>query len=259
MAVHSGGQSVCAFDASAYWRRRLRDDPSLTGVGTRPFGATYQRYLYRLKEAAIGRILRAGKVSLDGASVLNVGCGVGYFEPVFARYGASRVVGVDVAGSCIERLAARCPQFVYRVMDIGERLGDVDGGERFDLVTAIDVLYHIVDDGRFDRAMKNICRLCKPDGAILFTESPLGSADHSVPHVRHRRIGCYDRILARLGMRVAARTPMYHFFDRCGAWTRWLARWPNVAFGLMYAVDRSIASQGWRRDANYCALAVRDG
>lgn len=250
-------QSVTQFDAAAYWNRRLTDDPSLTGVGTRPFGATYQRYLYKLKEHAIKRVLRQHRINLSGADVLNVGCGIGYFEPFFAQMNAKRIVGIDVARSSIERLRETQPQFEYATVDISRPLATPLSEQRFDCVTAIDVLYHIIDDHRFALAMENVCRLCCKNGVILFTESPLASTTDQSQHVRHRDPQSIDKTLSQYGFRVAHRTPMYHFFDRQSKWAYRLARYPNVSFPLLYAADRLLAERGWRRDANYCALAVR--
>jgi len=249
--------STVEFNASEYWRDRLASDPSLTGVGTRPFGAAYQRYLYRLKEAAIHRVLRIGRASVAGAKVLNVGCGVGYFELFFDRLGAARVTGVDVAASSIERLRRRHPQYEYHVADVGLPLWAPLVGRSFDLVTAIDVLYHIVDDERFETAIANLCGLCDRGGLLLFTESPRATVGDALPHVRHRSPERYRAMLADHGMRIVARTPMYHFFDRPIRGMSLLAMYPNVSFPLMYAVDRTLARWGFNRGANYCAIAMR--
>lgn len=245
------------FNASDYWRDRLANDPSLTGVGTRPFGATYQRYLYRLKEAAIRRVLCAGRANVAGASVLNVGCGVGYFEPFFDRLGASSVTGVDVAASSIERLRACRPRYDYHVADVGLPLSAPLVGRSFDLITAIDVLYHVVDDARFETAIENLCRLCGDGGMLLFTESPQATVGDALPHVRHRSPEQYHAMLAEHGLRMIARTPMYHFFDRPIRGINLLANYPNVSFPLVYAVDRIIARCGFIPSANYCAIAMR--
>lgn len=258
--MSQAASSTVEFNASDYWRDRLASDPSLTGVGTRPFGAAYQRFLYRLKEAAIRRVLRNGRATVAGASVLNVGCGVGYFEPFFDRMGAARIAGVDVAASSIERLRKRHPRYEYQVADVGLPLSAPLIGRSFDLVTAIDVLYHVVDDARFETAIENLCRLCGCGGMLLFTESPQATVrangDDS-PHVRHRNPEQYRALFADHGLRIVAQTPMYHFFDRPIRGMNLLAKYPNVSFPLMYAVDRTIARWGFSRSANYCALAVR--
>src|SRR6185295_4104446 len=90
-AESSSVEAETVFNASNYWVDRLQKLTALEATGTRPFGLCYQRYLYRLKEAAIERVLRPWRTRLRGARALNVGCGWGYFEPLLADFGAGKI------------------------------------------------------------------------------------------------------------------------------------------------------------------------
>ncbi len=257
-----------SFDAHAYWSGRLVEGRPMEAVGTRPFGENYQRYLYRLKEAAIRRVLRmadrrrprgAGAALLHGAHVLNVGCGWGYFEPVFDRLGAASVTGIDFVDAVVERLRRQRPRYEYLAADITDPLPDALSGRTFDVVSAIDVLYHVVDDARFQVAVENLCQLCRPDGGLLiWVDAPRRSYDPRHPHCRYRRWNDYDAVFERFGVSLHAATPMYHLFDTYSRRTEWLARYPTWTYPAMYAFDRGFARLGWRATANHCALAVRD-
>lgn len=245
------------FVPSTYWGGRLHERSPLEATGTRPFCARYQQYLYRLKEAAIMRVLRPVRARVRGASVLNVGCGWGYFEPFFARLGAAEVAGADFVASAIEQLKARRPEFEYHCADLTGELPESLRERRFDLVTALDVLYHIVDDAAFERALANLCTLCRPGGLFLWTDAPYRRNDPTQPHCRYRDLGAYRRVFERHGVEPMRSAPMYHLYDQYAWYSEGAARHPRVWYSLMYTFDRAMAPLGLRRSTNYCALGIR--
>lgn len=246
------------FDSRLFWTRRLAAQPSLTGTGTAPFGPAYQHWLYRLKEAAIRRLLRPYHDRLKTSAVLNVGCGRGYFEPFFARYGTSRVTGVDFIESAIAALRREHAEYEYMTADIARPLPETLDGRTFALVTAIDVLYHIVDESAFTSALTNLCRLSHSQGGMmLWTDAPYRVNDPAWPHCRYRSWADYDLVLSRFHIRRVACTPMYFLFDVYNRHSEFWARHPRWSYPLMYAVDRIVAARGWRTSTNYCVLAIR--
>jgi len=250
--------SAASFEARSYWAGRLGEDPELTATGTRPFGVEYQHWLYRLKEAAIGRLLRGQGVRVAGATVLNVGCGHGYFERLFARHGARHVVGADFVASAVEALRRRQGEFEYHTADITKPLPECLEGRTFDVVTAIDVLYHIVDDAAFERAVRNLCSLCRPNGGVLlWTDAPRRDYDERNPHCRYRDASAYADVFVEYGLVQRAATPMYSLFDVYHRWSEAFARRPRVWYPLMYGFDRLFARFGWRATTNYAAIATR--
>lgn len=251
--------STADFDAFQYWHERLKDGSSLEATGTRPFGEAYQRYLYRLKEGAILRVLRPWRDRLRGARVLNVGCGWGHFEPFFGRLGAAEVVGVDFVESAVSALQAARPEYAYHVGNIAEALPPALEGRAFDVVTAIDVLYHITDDAAFHAAVRRLCTLCEPQGGLLlWTDAPFRRNDQSQQHCRYRPRHAYQRVFSRSGVRWQSSTPMYHLFDVYRPWSEWAADHPRFVYPLMYGFDRLFARFGGRQDANCCCIAQRN-
>jgi 2-polyprenyl-3-methyl-5-hydroxy-6-metoxy-1,4-benzoquinol methylase len=97
---------------------------------------------------------------LRGKLVLDVGCGMGRFAEVAARWGA-RVVGVDLSDSCevaAENLAER--EFVALQADA---MNLPFAPETFDFIYSIGVLHHTPDcEGSFKRLPKYL----KPGGTI---------------------------------------------------------------------------------------------
>lgn len=103
---------------------------------------------------------------LHGLSVLDIGCGGGVFCEPLAQLGA-RVVGIDPAPNAIKVASGHARetgvQIDYRCTT-AEALAD--GGDRFDLVLAMEVIEHVADSDVF---VQHCAALVKPGGLILLS------------------------------------------------------------------------------------------
>ena len=79
-------------------------------------------------------------VQLEGARVLDVGCGVGMYTEQFRRF-SPHVVGVEVDWSVAATARSRIPGIV---LSPGEALPFADGS--FDVVFSHEVIEHVTDD-----------------------------------------------------------------------------------------------------------------
>lgn len=112
------------------------------------------------------------ELSLDGRSVLDYGCGDGSGVVWAARQGASRALGVDIAGVEFARR-----QTGERFPELAERCefrrisgpGDLTG-ERFDVVLSKNTFEHVVDPDAYVADMKS---LLADDGDLIIGFSPL--------------------------------------------------------------------------------------
>jgi SAM-dependent methyltransferase len=83
--------------------------------------------------------------NLEGRSVLDVGCNIGFFSFEAERRGATRVLGIDFDPERIREAT-----LLKSVLDssvefaVGDVLKD-PVGERFDLVLALNVIHHVTD------------------------------------------------------------------------------------------------------------------
>lgn len=84
---------------------------------------------------------------LSGKRALDVGCGAGLLCEPLARLGAT-VTGIDAAAQAVEVARAHALQ---SGLAISYRTGSVDTlhGERFDLVTSMEVIEHVTDPATF--------------------------------------------------------------------------------------------------------------
>nr|WP_232367496.1 class I SAM-dependent methyltransferase [Altererythrobacter lutimaris] len=82
---------------------------------------------------------RFGKVG----HLLELGCGEGAQSLVLAEV-CERLTGLDVSTRAIQRARARCPDAQFEV-GAGEDIEALFPGQRFDLITACEVLYYSAD------------------------------------------------------------------------------------------------------------------
>jgi SAM-dependent methyltransferase len=240
------------FDPARYWRDRLADHPGLTGTGTSMMPEAWQRWLYRSKERAYRELLAESGVAVRGRAVLDFGCGTGYFEDVWERAGAAAVAGVDIVPETIARLSQRHPARRYVCADLARDASPLDALGRFDVVTAIDVLYHVVDDAAAERVIAALLGALAPGGAFLFTDALVDERPDT--HVAFRSLAWWTDCLARHGARVVARQPVAVLHNRPSVFAR---KWPQLTGAAQYYADAVLRRIAARRANNWAVIARR--
>jgi SAM-dependent methyltransferase len=92
--------------------------------------------------------------------VLDTGHWINFFRQVYL---ANHVTGIEITDQMVAFLRERFPDCDIRCSDISEPLHI----EPVDVVSAIGVMFHIVDDRRWHSAIGNLSRVLKPDGVML--------------------------------------------------------------------------------------------
>jgi 2-polyprenyl-3-methyl-5-hydroxy-6-metoxy-1,4-benzoquinol methylase len=208
-AEHVDGQDQHHYEPKTYWEERLSRHGGLRGTGHISFSESYNQWLYKAKERALSSVL--GDFDLRGRKVLDVGCGTGYFARLYARRGA-RVSGVDIARSNIDRLRAS-QEGDFRMLDISEP--DTVPFDTFDVATAWDVLYHVVDDGAFRNALRFIATSIAPGGLFLASDRLAASTDACpAAHVKMRCLASYEAPMHELGFKLERVGFLYGLLNR---------------------------------------------
>lgn len=153
-------------------------------VGGRESAAAYSEWEYRVGRDIFQQHFPAAR--LDGARILDVGCGLGGKTVWYAESGARSVVGIDVdaAHTRQSRVFAAARGHSARIAIVqGDAMRLPFAPHSFDIVTANDSLEHFADPGA---ALAELARVLVPQGRLYlyFTpyRSPLGS--HLYDHVK---------------------------------------------------------------------------
>lgn len=104
-------------------------------------------------------------IQLEGADVLDVGCGAGIFLHALGKEGAGKLVGIEPCTAKVEYARRMMPLAAFHAMPY-EAVEMPDS--LFDLVCALDLIEHIYDPGHF---FAFVARVLRP-GGILFVKTP---------------------------------------------------------------------------------------
>ncbi len=143
-------------------------------------------------ESPAGKVRWARRVKMlsshlkPGMTVLELGCGTGYFTRELARSGAD-VVAIDVSPELLKiaRANTSAPNVQYQIqnayaLSYSERV--------FDSVVGSSVLHHL----EIKDALRDIYRVLKPGGTIYFTEpnmlNPQIAIQKNIPWIK-RKLG----------------------------------------------------------------------
>ncbi len=191
-------------ELDAYWEQRAVRYGDVHGG----LPAVCSYGMPRLYNAAIHvcqRIALSGSLeSWRGLDVLDVGCGIGRWSIEIAKRG-NRVLGVDVSPTMISlarrnsrRAGVECEFAVG-----GAAAFHVE--RRFDVVLAVTVLQHLMDDGEFRAAIRNLASHLKPAGQLVLLEvaptSLTNACDSTI--FRARSLATYRTALAEEGFVIA--------------------------------------------------------
>jgi len=193
------------FDPSAYWEQRLQAF-DLSVVGHSGLGLRYNRWLYRVRAFVFRRVLK--KIPLSPATrVLDVGTGTGFYIGEWQRAGMSDIVGSDLTSIAVERLSAEFPDVDLVRWDASTE--PPFPGASFDVISAFDVLFHIVDDAKYRSALENFVLLLRSGGHLLLSENLVhGDAVHG-KHQVSRPLADVEATLHDLGFEIVYRGPMF--------------------------------------------------
>lgn len=121
-----------------------------------------------IRDAACRHFRRDGRdrMMLSGLRALDIGCGAGLLTEPLARMGAS-VLGLDAAR---ENIMAAQNHAAQMHLDIDYRTGSAEAlaahGERFDLITSLEVIEHVADRTAFLQA---ITTMLAPGGLVILS------------------------------------------------------------------------------------------
>ncbi|UNK50332.1 bifunctional 2-polyprenyl-6-hydroxyphenol methylase/3-demethylubiquinol 3-O-methyltransferase UbiG [Lysobacter sp. S4-A87] len=219
------------------------------------FGALAQRWwdpqgpqkaLHALNPARLGYV--AQRAALQGARVLDVGCGAGLLSEAMAGEGA-QVTALDLAPELVK--VARLHgletgvKVDYRLQSVESLAAEMAG--QFEAITCMEMLEHVPDPGSIIRACTTLLR---PGGRLFLSTLNRTPAAFALAIVGAEYVA---RVLPR-------GTHQYRDFikpSELGAWLRDAGMQLEDVSGLMYEPWRNSARVIGRTDVNYLACALK--
>lgn len=236
------------YDAGSYWEKRFASDLTISQTGHAGFSARYNGYMYALKRLALERAIRRNGVVIKGRSVIDIGCGSGFFLDLYARKGAGHLAGIDITEKSVNAMRERYPAGSFFRMDASGSREPLD--RPFDIVNAFDVLYHIIDDAAFSQAVANI-GMWSDAGSWIFITDALDPSRSGAAHVRYRSRDAYLAELGRSGIEVVETAPVFNLMGRAAS--------PEIKNAVLKrAAARAIEMFAWAgyiADRIYCPPA----
>jgi 2-polyprenyl-3-methyl-5-hydroxy-6-metoxy-1,4-benzoquinol methylase len=143
-------------------------------------------YLGGIDQLARYSLLAGYVEALDGATILDVGCGVGLLRARLEHLDFERYVGIDPVAAAIERARERAEtRSEYLVADVFD-----PGLGEFDVVICNEVLYALPDPGR---QLDRIRDLLRPGGHVL-TSSIRHPGDVGLERLLRARFDVVDAV-----------------------------------------------------------------
>lgn len=152
------------YNAEAYWRDRFdRYGLALRGAGHEGLSeaanaAEYHRAAHIFLEACD----EAG-IDFRRASVLEIGCGTGFYTSVVHAAGAQTYTAMDITTAHFADLKRAFPQYTFVHGDITKD----PITSKYDVILMIDVLEHIVLEAQLESALTTLRGALAPGGSLI--------------------------------------------------------------------------------------------
>lgn len=244
------------YDPESYWSIRYQTI-DITKSGHIDLPAAYNVWLYRCKKDGLLKALDKAGFQLGGSSVMEVATGTGVYVELWKQQGVKRMSGIDISEAATDHMKQRFPDYHFSKRDVSEPGLESVVGNGFDLVTAIDVLYHVIEDEKFANALENLAQISKPGGLLVVHERFLQHRERSFKYIRWRTLETYVAALDRAGFDVLFRMPTFFFSVRPydfksplteqrmnQLWNKlllpFILRYPDATGRLIYWLDKSL-------------------
>jgi SAM-dependent methyltransferase len=196
------------FEPKTYWETRLANTIGMQGVGYSSLGQRYNEWLYKVRRNIFVRETELLPLNWMEANVLDVGSGTGFYVQLWQEIGVLSITGSDLTDVSVAHLRQKFPGKEFLRLDIGAPIANL-GGRTFNAISALDVLFHIVDDERYEAAIANIHAMLRPGGWFIFSDNLLHSSADRTIHQVSRSLEDVTSILTQVGFRIMRRRPMF--------------------------------------------------
>ncbi len=200
--------STETFNPDNFWQTRLSKVKGLEGVGYAKLGKAFNIWAYKVRRFAFLQILFPVAQKIPKSDVLDIGSGTGFYIDIWSRLGAQKITGLDITPIAVENLKNTFPESTFYQVDIGGNIDSIRSQlDQKDFISAMDVLFHIVDDQRFEQAVINISSLLKKGGYFVYSDNFVQAGTirtkHQVSHSKEYLFQLFDKA----GLEVVSHKP----------------------------------------------------
>lgn len=142
--------------------------------------------------------------------MLDVGLGSAFYVALYRELGISGVHGVDISPTAVERARSELPAYDFAVCDISAGLpADIDPETGFDWVSAMDMLYHLVEEELFFEGLRHCGRAVRPGGCLIISDNFPVRTTPTTAHQAFHSLEDYKRVLTPLGLQLVEVSPVF--------------------------------------------------
>jgi len=167
------------FNAATYWQER-HQKTDLSTVGYIGLGLPFNYWMYRVREKVFNRAVLLEKINFNQVKVLDVGSGSGFYIKEWQNLGVKNITASDFSSNALKQIKKTFHNIKTLKLDITAPAPNNLG--KFDIISAFDILYHIIDDKKYHQALKNTHKLLKPKGIFIFS----GNLPSKTRRARHQ-------------------------------------------------------------------------
>jgi 2-polyprenyl-3-methyl-5-hydroxy-6-metoxy-1,4-benzoquinol methylase len=196
------------FQVKDYWEERLNKNFNLNGVGYEGLGNSYNEVLYKIRKRIFQNLLKLLNLKDHQVEILDIGSGTGFYIDFFKENGFKKICGSDITEVAVNNLKRRYPGFNFYQLDIGEKVKIIPSSS-FDIITCMDILFHVIDDKKYETALRNIFGLLKEGGNFIFSDCFLRDGEYKTQYVYMRNKDKIYSTLEKVGFDIIHTKPMF--------------------------------------------------
>ncbi|WP_431968429.1 class I SAM-dependent methyltransferase [Actinacidiphila sp. bgisy160] len=198
-------------DRLAHWDGRHRGYEDLASSGRTGLDRPGDEIFHALRFAGVLRITGDSERANDPLLVLDAGCGRGRLARALARCG-HLVDAIDAGPSAVEHCRALGGGPRYAVAELSAWRSPW----LYDVVLAVDVLFHVLDDAAWRAALVNLGSLVRLTGRLVVTDEDAPGRVARGDYILHRPAAEYRAAVEPLGLRYGGFTPYGFRENRVG-------------------------------------------
>ncbi len=195
------------FKPDEYWEKRLEKSFNLNGVGDFTLGVNYNNALYKIRKYAFHQLMKGLKVDFSTKKIMDIGSGTGFYIERWKELNVQSILGTDITNVVVNNLSKLFPFANFKHLDIGEKMENSQ--PEFDFISAFDVLFHIVDDSRFEQAISNIHSSLNDGGYFIISDNFVHGETKRLEHQVSRSHEYMTSTIENSGFELIKTIPMF--------------------------------------------------